>query len=61
MLDTVQTSAKRAADMVRQLLTFAKGAEGDRVSINPKHLIKEMLNIMKATFPKSVSINNIYD
>ena len=56
MLDTVQASAKRGADMVRQLLTFAKGAEGDRVSINPKHLLKEMQNIMKATFPKSIQV-----
>jgi PAS domain S-box-containing protein len=56
MLGTIQASAKRGADMVRQLLTFAKGAEGERVSIQPAHLIKEMLGIMKGTFPKNIRL-----
>ena len=56
LLDTIDGSAKRGADMVRQLLTFAKGAEGERVSINPKLLLREMQKIMKATFPKNIQV-----
>jgi PAS domain S-box-containing protein len=56
LLDTLQTSAKRVADMVRQLLTFAKGAEGERVSVQLKHLLKEMANIIKGTFPKNIQL-----
>ncbi len=55
-LDMFQTSAKRGADMVRQLLTFAKGAEGERVSLNPKHLVKEMENMIKGSFPKNIQL-----
>jgi PAS domain S-box-containing protein len=56
MLDLMQASTKRAADMVRQLLTFAKGAEGARVSLQPAHLIKEMQGIIKSTFPKNIEL-----
>jgi len=56
ILNMFQTSAKRGADMVRQLLTFAKGAEGERVSLNPKHLVKEMENMIKGSFPKNIQL-----
>lgn len=36
------------------MLTFARGAEGERIIIQPKHLVKEMEKIIKETFPKSV-------
>jgi two-component system cell cycle sensor histidine kinase/response regulator CckA len=61
LLDTVESSAKRGAEMVRQLLTFAKGAEGDRVTINPQVLLKEMYKIMTVTFPKSIEVVMKYD
>jgi PAS domain S-box-containing protein len=54
--DLFETSANRAANMVRQLLTFAKGAEGDRVSIQLKHLVKEVQGIMHGTFPKNIQL-----
>ena len=60
MLDTMESSTRRAADMVRQLLTFAKGAEGDRVAVNLKHLFKEMQGIIKGTFPKNIDISVRY-
>ena len=46
MLEIFESSAKRGAEMVRQLLTFARGAEGERVSVQPNHLLKEMYNLM---------------
>jgi CheY-like chemotaxis protein len=41
---------------VRQVLTFARGAEGDRVLIQPAHLIKEIERIARETFPKSITV-----
>lgn len=51
-----EASATRGANMVRQLLTFAKGAEGERIAIQPAHLINEMVQIMGSTFPKNIDI-----
>lgn len=56
ILDMVEAGSRRAADMVRQLLTFAKGAEGERVSLQPGHLVKEMHKIMKGSFPKNIQL-----
>jgi PAS domain S-box-containing protein len=57
LLATIQTSAKRGADVVRQVLTFARGAEGQRIPLQPKHLLKEIQKILQETFPKSIRLN----
>ena len=56
MLSIVESSAKRGADMVKQVLTFARGVDGERVLLQSKHLIKEVAKITNETFPKTVQI-----
>ncbi len=56
LIDTMASSAQRAANMVRQLLTFAKGVEGARLLIQPLHLFQEMEKIIKSTFPKNIEL-----
>jgi PAS domain S-box-containing protein len=56
-LSILQSNAERGADMVRQVLSFARGVEGERVALQPKHLVKDVIKILKDTLPKSVSIN----
>ena len=56
VVDMCQSSANRSAAMVRQLLTFAKGAEGNRVSIQPGHLLRDMAAIINSTFPKNIHL-----
>jgi CheY-like chemotaxis protein len=49
-------SAKRGADIVRQVLSFARGLEGKRIEVQPKHLLKDLEIIIKNTFPKDVRL-----
>jgi CheY-like chemotaxis protein len=56
-LDVLRTNAERGGNMVRQVLSFARGVEGERVALQPKHLIKEIVKILKETLPKSIEIN----
>lgn len=56
MLQIIESSAERGAGIVKQVLTFARGAEGDRVSLNPKHLVSDMAKVMFQTFPKHLDI-----
>jgi PAS domain S-box-containing protein len=56
IVDMFEASARRGADMVKQLLTFAKGAEGERVLIQPGHLIKELKQMMEGSFPKNIQL-----
>ncbi len=55
LLSTIEISAERGADIVKQVLTFARGAEGDRILLQPRHLITELVKMMGQTFPKNIS------
>jgi len=54
IIETMMASGQRGADMVRQLLAFARGVEGERVLIHPELLLKEMQKIIRGTFPKNI-------
>jgi len=54
---TLETCSRRGADIIRQVLMFARGVEGDRILLNPKHLIQEMQRIANETFPRSIEIS----
>ena len=51
---TIQESAKRGADIVRQVLTFARGVEGQKTLLHPQLVLAQMENILRETFPKSM-------
>ncbi len=54
---TLETCSRRGADIIRQVLMFARGVEGERMAMNPKHLILEMQRIARETFPRGIEIN----
>jgi hypothetical protein len=56
LLEILENSAKRGADLVKQVLSFARGVEGKRMALQLKHLIREVVKILKETFPKSVEV-----
>ncbi|HYF34417.1 MAG TPA: ATP-binding protein, partial [Prosthecobacter sp.] len=60
LVDTVEMSAMRGADMVRQLLTFAKGVQGERLLVQPRHLLDEIEKIIRGTFPKNILLRTAY-
>ncbi|PYL73471.1 MAG: hypothetical protein DMF26_14090, partial [Verrucomicrobia bacterium] len=43
----IEESAQRGARVVKQVLTFARGVEGERVLIRPSHLVEEMVDIAR--------------
>jgi PAS domain S-box-containing protein len=54
ILETIEVSAKRGADIVRQVLSFARGLQGERVEVQPVHLLKDIETIIRDTFPKNI-------
>jgi PAS domain S-box-containing protein len=56
MLSILDTSARRGADLVKQVLTFARGASGPAGLLDPAHIIREMERMARETFPKSVEV-----
>jgi PAS domain S-box-containing protein len=56
ILKTVADSAQRGADIVGQVLSFARGLEGRRTEVQPKLLFQELESIIKDTFPKDIQL-----
>src|SRR4029078_2832265 len=52
----LEASAERGAGLVKQVLSFARGIEGKRVMLQPRHLIKEIVKILNDTLPKTIEI-----
>ena len=57
IIDTIEISTKRGAAIVRQVLSFARGVEGERTEIQPRHLLGEIDQIIKNTFPKNIEVD----
>ncbi|MHC0066221.1 response regulator [Nostoc sp. UIC 10890] len=57
LLPILITNAKRGANLVKQVLSFTRGLEGDRTILQLKHLIIEIQQIIKETFPKSIEVS----
>jgi PAS domain S-box-containing protein len=56
ILETIANSAQRGADIVRQVLSFARGIEGRRIEVHPENLLNDLKNIIKDTFPKNIQL-----
>jgi two-component system cell cycle sensor histidine kinase/response regulator CckA len=56
MLNIIEGSAERGAGIVKQVLTFARGVEGERVLLQLKHLVSELSKVMAQTFPRNIDI-----
>ncbi|WP_193197070.1 response regulator [Nostoc sp. MG11] len=50
-------NAQRGANLVKQVLSFTRGIEGERTLLQLKHLIVDIQQIIKETFPKSIEVS----
>lgn len=56
MLKLVENSARRGGGLVKQVLTFARGFEGQRQLMAVSHIVKELQTFATQSFPKSVEL-----
>lgn len=54
VVDTIAISAKRGAELVKQVLSFARGVEGARVAVHLGHVVREVETLLLNTFPKNI-------
>lgn len=59
LIATLSSSAQRGADMVRQVLSFARGFEGRHMEVQIKHLIRDVEKIANETFFKNIQVRTI--
>ncbi|OYW30972.1 MAG: hypothetical protein B7Z47_02525 [Chthoniobacter sp. 12-60-6] len=58
ILTTIEGSARRGADMVQQVLSFARGVEGQQLEVQVGHLLKEIQKIVQDTFLKNIEVRS---
>lgn len=58
ILSTMEGSARRGADMVQQVLSFARGVEGRQLAVEIGRLLKEIEKIANETFLKNIQIQS---
>jgi PAS domain S-box-containing protein len=57
IIETLSNNTKRSADLVKQVLSFARGLEGERTTLHIERLIWEIEQIAKQTFSKAIEIH----
>lgn len=61
MLDMLEQNAQRGAELVRQVLTFARGAESDRTEVNLTQSISELERLIRDTFDRRIRVTTTVD
>ncbi|KAA1259201.1 Wide host range VirA protein [Rubripirellula obstinata] len=56
LLATISTSASRGADLIAQLLTFARGGEGVHVPLQVDQIIPDVIAILRHTLPEFIKL-----
>jgi PAS domain S-box-containing protein len=59
VLATIRSSARRGANMVKQVLSFARGVEGRHLDVQVTHLLRDVAKIANDTFLKSIQVSTI--
>jgi two-component system cell cycle sensor histidine kinase/response regulator CckA len=57
LLDTLESSARRGSSLIKQILSFARGVEGKRITLQLSHILQEIRLIINQTLPKSIDIS----
>jgi PAS domain S-box-containing protein len=55
-LETMRRNVVRGSEMIKQVLTFARGSKGEHVPLLPASLLKEIVRLMRETLPSTITI-----
>ena len=58
LLNIMDTSAHHGASLIRQVLTFARGADGERMPVQPSLIVRDIVDLISETLPRSIAINS---
>ncbi|MDB6121046.1 MAG: sensor hybrid histidine kinase [Pedosphaera sp.] len=58
LLSIMQSSARRSVDMVKQILSFARGVGGEHTVLQIRNVIGEIVRLAEDTFPRSIQIQS---
>ncbi len=56
LLTILEQNSQRGADLIKQVLSFARGIEGERNPLQANNIISEIEKVAKETFPRNIEI-----
>ncbi len=56
LLNMLVESSRRGSNLVKQILTFARGLDGQRTVLQVRHILAEIISVARQTFPRSIEI-----
>jgi len=56
ILATIETNAQRGAEIVKQVVAFARGADGTQVLLQVRYVLAEICGIIRETFPRTITL-----
>ena len=56
LVAVLEKSAQHGAGLIRQVLAFARGAEGERTEIQPQLAVQDVVSLLKETLPRAITI-----
>ena len=59
VLDMMDNTTKRSVEMIKQVLTFARGGSTVKVPLRINSMIKEMAKVIADTFPKNIQCQTV--
>ena len=55
-LSMIRENADRGSELIKQVLTFARGMQGERIPVQLKHVLKDMISVLKETLSRAITI-----
>ena len=56
-LDRVLEASLRAAELVKQILTFSRQSAAERIPLQPATVLREVLKLLRPSFPSTITID----
>ena len=56
LIATLDASAQRGAELVKQVLSYARGVDGRRIPVNMLSVVRDLLQVIGDTFPKPIEV-----
>mgnify|MGYP002784371345 FL=1 len=57
MLATMESAVKRGAEMIRQVLSFARGVEGRRIVVDVDRLLDDLVAFSREALPRGITLD----
>jgi two-component system, cell cycle sensor histidine kinase and response regulator CckA len=54
LLQILSENSRRGRELIAQILTFARGGDGEQTILQPQHILAEIVQVARQTLPKSI-------